>query len=202
MKERIEEILNDETIIDVKARVDAIAKVIPLFTVPKDKYNGLSERLQNVETEKTNIETQYKELQQQNMTAEQLQEAKLQELQEREAKIARLESESAISKILSKNGITEDAIGEDEYKIILEDLIGEDQASSVRRATNFVDFMTKQKNIVEQETTTKLLNDTPSPITGDGEPKITKEDLEKMTYSEEVEFMNKEPELYAALSKE
>lgn len=202
MKERIEEILNDETITDVKARVDAIAKVIPLFTVPKDKYNSLSERLQNVETEKSNIETQYKELQQQNMTAEQLQEAKLQELQEREAKIARLESESAISKILSKSGITEDAIGEEEYKTILEDLIGEDQASSVRKATNFVDFMTKQKDIVEKETTTKLLNDTPSPRTGDGEPRITKEDLEKMTYSEEMEFMNKEPELYAALSKE
>lgn len=202
MKEKIEEILNDENIVEIKDRVDAIAKVIPLYTVPKDKYNNLSERLQNVEGEKTTLENQYRELQKEHLTAEELQEAKLQELAEREAKIARIESETAISNILAQNGITAEVYGEDEYKSMINDLVGENQESSIKRANNFVGILAKQKETVENETTTKLLNDTPKPNTGTGDDeKVTKEDLEKMTYSEEMAFANENPELYAELSK-
>lgn len=201
MKDRIEEILNDETIVDIKDRVDAIAKVIPLFTVPKDKYNDLSARLQNVETEKTNLKTQFDELQKQHLSAEELQEAKIKELEEREAQIAKLESETAISKILAENGISEDSYGE-EYKGIVADLIGADQNESIRKANSFVGILAKQKETVEKETTTKLLNNTPSPKSGTGEDeKVTKEDLENMTYSEEMAFANENPELYAELSQ-
>lgn len=203
MKEEIKNILNDEAITEIEDKVNAIAKVIPMYTVPKDKYNNLSERLQNIETEKATLENDYKELQKQNMTAEELQQAKLKELEEREAQIARAESESAISKILSKNGITEDAIGEEDYKSIVEDLIGADQDTSIKKANNFVGFMQKQKDFVEQETTTKLLNNTPSPNTGgESDNTFTKDDLEKMTYSEEMKFANEHPDLYAELNKE
>lgn len=201
MKDRIEEILNDETIVDVKDRVDAIAKVIPLFTVPKDKYNDLSIRLQNVETEKTDLKTQFEELQKQHLSAEELQEAKIKELEKREAQIAKLESETAISKILAENGISEDNYGE-EYKGIVADLIGADQNESIRKANSFVGILAKQKETVEKETTTKLLNNTPTPNSGAGEEeRITKEDLDNMTYSEEMAFANENPELYAELSQ-
>ncbi|MCI9585258.1 MAG: hypothetical protein HFH45_01320 [Bacilli bacterium] len=201
MKDRIEEILNDETIVDVKDRVDAIAKVIPLFTVPKDKYNDLSIRLQNVETEKTDLKTQFDELQKQHLSAEELQEAKIKELEKREAQIAKLESETAISKILAENGISEDNYGE-EYKGIVADLIGADQNESIRKANSFVGILAKQKETVEKETTTKLLNNTPTPNSGAGEEeRITKEDLDNMTYSEEMAFANENPELYAELSQ-
>lgn len=202
MKDQIETILNDETIVDVKDRVDAIAKVIPLFTVPKEKYNNLTERLQNVEAEKTLVESQYKDLQKEHMTSEELQQEKMKELEEREAKIVRTESETAISNILSKNGINEEALGEEEYKSIVEDLIGTDQDSSIKKANNFVNILAKQKETVEKETTTKLLNDTPTPQTSDGENKITKDDLENMTYTEEMAFANENPELYAELNKD
>ena len=201
MKDRIEEILNDETIVDVKDRVDAIAKVIPLFTVPKDKYNDLSIRLQNVETEKTDLKTQFDELQKQHLSAEELQEAKIKELEKREAQIAKLESETAISKILAENGISEDNYGE-EYKGIVADLIGADQNESIRKANSCVGILAKQKETVEKETTTKLLNNTPTPNSGAGEEeRITKEDLDNMTYSEEMAFANENPELYAELSQ-
>lgn len=202
MKEKIEEILSDENIVDIKDRVDAIAKVIPLFTVPKDKYNNLSDKLQTIETEKATLENDYRTLQKENMTAEELQATKIKELEEREAKIARTESETAISKILSKSGITEDSYGEDEYKSIVEDLIGTDQDSSIKKANNFINILAKQKEAVEKETTTKLLNDTPTPLTDGGGNQITIEDLKNMTYSEEVAFANEHPELYAELSQE
>lgn len=202
MKDKIEEILNDENITDIKEKVDAIAKVIPLFTVPKDKYNSLSDRLQNVEQEKQDIENQFKDLKKEHMTAQELEQERIQELEEREAKITRLESETAISKILSTNGITEDSYGEDEYKSMIEDLLGDNQESSIKKANNFVNILAKQRETIEKETTTKLLNETPRPNTGSGEEdSITKEDLENMTYSEEMAFRNENPELYAELSK-
>ena len=202
MKDKIEEILNDENITDIKEKVDAIAKVIPLFTVPKDKYNSLSERLQNVEQEKQDIEKQFMDLKKEHMTAQELDQERIQELEEREATITRLESETAISKILSTNGITEDSYGEDEYKSMIEDLLGDNQESSIKKANNFVNILAKQRETVEKETTTKLLNETPRPNTGSGEEdSITKEDLEKRTYSEEMAFRNENPELYAELSK-
>lgn len=202
MKDKIEEILNDENITDVKEKVDAIAKVIPLFTVPKDKYNSLSDRLQNVEQEKQDIENQFKDLKKEHMTAQELEQERIQELEEREAKITRLESETAISKILSTNGITEDSYGEDEYKSMIEDLLGDNQESSIKKANNFVNILAKQRETVEKEITTKLLNETPRPNTGSGEEdSITKEDLENMTYSEEMAFRSENPELYAELSK-
>lgn len=202
MKDRIEEILNDESIVEIKDKVDAIAKVVPLYTVPKDKYNNLSDRLQNVEQEKQDVENQFKELKKEHMTTQELEQERIKELEEREAKITRLESETSISKILSMNGITEESYGEDEYKSIVEDLIGENQESSIKKANNFVNILAKQRETVEKETTTKLLNETPTPNTGSGEDdSITKEDLENMTYSEEMAFKNENPELYAELSK-
>ncbi len=202
MKDRIEEILNDESIVEIKDKVDAIAKVVPLYTVPKDKYNSLSDRLQNVEQEKQEIENQFKDLKKEHMTTQELEQERIKELEEREAKITRLESETSISKILSMNGITEESYGEDEYKSIVEDLIGENQESSIKKANNFVNILAKQRETVEKETTTKLLNETPTPNTGSGEDdSITKEDLENMTYSEEMAFRNENPELYAELSK-
>ena len=202
MKDRIEEILNDESIVEIKDKVDAIAKVVPLYTVPKDKYNSLSDRLQNVEQEKKEIENQFKDLKKEHMTTQELEQERIKELEEREAKITRLESETSISKILSMNGITEESYGEDEYKSIVEDLIGENQESSIKKANNFVNILAKQRETVEKETTTKLLNETPTPNTGSGEDdSITKEDLENMTYSEEMAFRNENPELYAELSK-
>lgn len=202
MKEKIEELLKDESIEDVKTMVDEIAKIIPLYMIPKDKYNNLSERLQNVETEKAEAEAKFRELQKEHMTAQELEEAKVKELEEREAKIARLESETAISKILSSNGITEESYGEEEYKSIVEDLLGDNQESSIKKANNFINILARQKEAVEKETATRLLNETPAPKTGDGEEEtVTKEDLEKMTYSEEMAFANQNPELYAELSK-
>lgn len=203
MKEEIEAILNDETIENNKDKVDAIAKVIPLFTVPKDKYNGLSDRLQKIEIEKSTIESQYKELQQKNMSAEELREAKLKELEERETALAKRESENVVTTILANAGLTKESTGEDDYKSLVEDLIGNDQADSERKANNFINFMSKQKELVEKETTTKLLNETPKPNTGsDGEESVTQEDFDKMTYTEMLDFKEKNPELYEEFSKE
>ena len=166
MKEEIEAILKDESYTDEKERVNAIAKVIPLYTVPKKKYNDLSERLQNVENEKSTTEEKLKEIQKQNMTAEELQQEKEKELAEREQKIIRRENESIVESMLSKNNITSETYGSNEYENLVASLIGADEETSKNKTTNFLNILAKQKEYVEKETTTSLLNNTPKPQMG------------------------------------
>ena len=65
----------------------------------------------------------------------------------------------------------------------------------------FVKILNKQKDYVEKETTSKLLKNTPSPQTGVDDKVVTKDDFDKMTYSEMMNFMNESPELYKEYMK-
>jgi len=68
MKEKITEVLNDETLETVEEKVNKIAKELALLVIPKDKYNKLSERVDSLETEKTELQKKYDALEKQNMT--------------------------------------------------------------------------------------------------------------------------------------
>ena len=166
MKEKIKEILAETGIEDVESIVDNIAKSVALFTVPKDKYNNLSERVKNVETEKENIETKYNDLCKQNMSVEDLQKAREKELADREAKIIERENESVVERLLAKNGISEDTYGIEEYNSLIKSLRGSNEAETTQKANSFLTILSKQKETVEKETTTKLLQNTPKPKLG------------------------------------
>ena len=73
--------------------------------------------------------------------------------------------------------------------------------SYYNKANNFVKILNKQKDFVEKETTSKLLKNTPSPQTGADDKVVTKEDFDKMTYSEMMNFMKESPELYKEYMK-
>jgi len=80
MKEKITEVLNDETLETVEEKVNKIAKELALLVIPKDKYNKLSERVDSLETEKTELQKKYDALEKQNMTAEELKTKELEDL--------------------------------------------------------------------------------------------------------------------------
>ena len=166
MKEKIKEILAETDIEDVESIVDNIAKSVALFTVPKDKYNGLSERVKNIETEKADIETKYNDLCKQNMSAEDLQKAREKELADREAKIIERENESIVERLLAKSGISEETYGADEYSNLVKSLRGSNESETTQKANSFLTILSKQKETVEKETTTKLLQNTPKPKLG------------------------------------
>ena len=166
MKEKIKEILAESNIEDIDMVVDTIAKSIALFTVPKDKYNNLSDRVKNIEAEKDSIESKYNDLCKQTMSAEDLQKTKEKELADREAKIIERENESIVEKLLSKNGITEETFGADEYNNLIISLRGSNKSETTQKATSFLSILNKQKETVEKETTTKLLQNTPEPKLG------------------------------------
>ena len=127
--------------------------------------------------------------------------AELKKLESDKMAVARQLSEIAVEKVLSKNGIDSDTYGEEEYKELVNNLISDTTDNSISKANNFVSILAKQKERVEKETTSNLLKNTPNPQVGDGDKKVTKEEFDKMTYSEMMKFMEEEPELYKEYSK-
>ena len=203
MNEAILKVLSDETLETNESKADAIKKALATITIPKEKFNDLSQRLQNVEAEKNNLittnselETKYNELRTKNMTDDEKAKEELEKLRKDKELVARQLSEIAVEKILTKNGISSENYGEEEYKNLINDLISDSVDNSSNKANNFVKILNKQKDFVEKETTSKLLKNTPSPQTGADDKIVTKEDFEKMTYSEMMNFMKESPELY------
>lgn len=208
MNEAILKVLSDETLETNESKADAIKKALATITIPKEKFNDLSQRLQNVEAEKNNLlttntelETKYNELRTKNMTADEKAKDELEQLKKDKELVARQLSEIAVEKILTKNNINSENYGEEEYKNLVNDLISDSVENSSNKANNFVKILNKQKDYVEKETTSKLLKNTPSPQTGVDDKVVTKDDFDKMTYSEMMNFMNESPELYKEYMK-
>lgn len=203
MNEAILKVLNDETLETNESKADAIKKALATITIPKEKFNDLSQRLQNVEAEKNNLQssntelqTKYDELRTKNMTADEKAKDELEQLKKDKELVARQLSEITIEKILTKNGINVDTYGEEEYKNLVNDLIADTVDNSSIKVNNFVKILNKQKEFVEKETTSNLLKNTPTPQTGVDDKVVTKEDFDKMTYSQMMNFMKESPELY------
>ena len=208
MNEAILKVLSDVTLETNESKADAIKKALATITIPKEKFNDLSQRLQNVEAEKNNLittnselESKYNELRTKNMTEDEKAKEELEKLRKDKELVARQLSEIAVEKILTKNGISSENYGEEEYKNLINDLISDSVDNSSNKANNFVKILNKQKDFVEKETTSKLLKNTPSPQTGADDKVVTKEDFDKMTYSEMMNFMKESPELYKEYMK-
>ena len=198
MNEAIMEVLNNEALDTNESRAEAIRKALATLVVPKDKFNDLSKRLQGVEAEKNVLQTnnselqsKYDELRTKNMTADEKAKEELEKLK-RDKQL----SEIAVEKILAQNNINIETYGEEEYRNLVSDLIADSVDNSQIKTNNFVKIFNKQKEIVEKETTSNLLKNTPSPKTGTDDNVVTKEDFNKMTYSQMMDFMKENPELY------
>lgn len=200
-KTKLEDILKARGIEEANDLVDELTKEISLQTVPKDQFNKMSDRVKALENEKKDIETKFNDFKVQNMTDEEKIKAELKKLESDKMAVARQLSEIAVEKVLSKNGIDSDTYGEEEYKELVNNLISDTTDNSISKANNFVSILAKQKERVEKETTSNLLKNTPNPQVGDGDKKVTKEEFDKMTYSEMMKFMEEEPELYKEYSK-
>ena len=208
MNEAIMEVLNNESLDTNESRAEALKKALATLVVPKDKFNDLSKRLQNVEAEKnvlqtnnSDLQSKYDELRTKNMTADEKAKEELEQLKKDKEMVARQLSEIAVEKILAQNNISIENYGEEEYKNLVNDLISDTVDNSSIKANNFIKIFNKQKEIVEKETTSNLLKNTPAPNTGTDDNVITKEDFNKMTYTQMLDFMKENPELYKEYTK-
>ena len=209
MNEVLLEVLNNETYTTNEERAKAIQTALATLVIPKDKFNEQSKRLQNVEAEKNDLQAKnkeldnkYNDLRKQNMSAEERNKEEIEQFKKEKEEFARQLSELAVEKILAKNGVNSDTYGEEEYKNLVNDLIADNVDNSTTKANNFITILNKQKEYVEQETTSNLLKNTPRPNAGGEEDKpVTKEDFDNMTYSEMMKFSVENPEMYTEFMK-
>lgn len=204
MEEAIQQVLSDETYTTDEQKVEAIKKELAKLVIPKDKYNTLSDRLKNSESEKAALQTEFDEFKKSKMTDDEKRESERQAFEEevRQNKIAK--SDLAVQKLLLQNGI-EVKDDDTELKETLATIVSEDYDKSIKLANSFISLINKTKDQTAKATTTQLLNDTPSPIGGlDSSSSLSKVDMLKKELDEAIKNKDsmRQTELYSALYQE
>ena len=96
-------------------------------------------------------------------------------------------------KILTKSGMSDEDIEE-----IIDGIVSEDLEETKNMANKIATVMSKQIETTEQRVKEELIKETKKPNDGNGNSnkKITQEDFDKMTFDQQIEFKEKNPELY------
>ncbi len=165
MNDVIESVLNDETLTTNEERAEALKKGLATLVIPKNKYNDLSQKLQNTEQDLLNTKNEFEDFKKSKMTDDEKIEAREKEFAIKVSENNLKASELAVKSLLLDNGIK--VTDEDkELKETLENIISEDMDKSIKLANSFISLLNKTKTQTANETTTKLLNETPKPIGG------------------------------------
>ena len=187
MEEAIQQVLSNEAYTTDEQKVDAIKKELAKLVIPKDKYNTLSDRLKNTETQYEALQTEYDEFKKSKMTEDEKKESERKAFEEevKQNKIAK--SDLAVQKLLLQNGI-EIKDEDTELKETLATIVSEDYDKSLKLANSFISLINKTKDQTAKATTTKLLNETPKPIGGlDSSSSLSKVDMLKKDLAKAIE---------------
>lgn len=200
MKEKIKEILSEFELENVDSIVDNIAKEVALLTVPKNKYNDLSDRLKSVQTEKETVESELEDLKNKNLSED---ERRTKEQADFEKKTKQLSIE--LNKVKAKEIFKDANIEEEKINELLEKVVSEDEKSTLSLANSFAEILKNKVDETQKQTETNLLENTPKPSvkTQPNEPKkYTKEDFINMSYLEKKNLLSTDKEQYNQLVSE
>lgn len=204
MKEAIEQVLSNETYTTNEEKVNAITQELAKLVIPKDKYNDLSNRLKNTESEYSTLQTEYEDFKKSKMTDDEKRESELKQFEEAKRQNAIERSNLGVQKLLLQNGI-EIKEEDTELKETLATIVSEDYDKSMKLANSFISLINKTKDQTAKETTTKLLNETPKPIGGsDSSSSLSKVDLLRKEIEEAIKNKDtlRQTELYGQLYQE
>ena len=165
MDETIMQVLTDETLATNEDKAEALKKGLAKLVIPKDKYNDLSTRLKNTESELATKTSEYEDFKKSKMTEDEKKSEEQKKFEEAKKQNAIERSSLGVQKLLLQNGI-EVKDDDTELKETLANIVSEDYDKSIKLATSFIGIMNKTKDQTAKETTTQLLNDTPKPIGG------------------------------------
>ena len=203
-KDKLLEQLNRDDLVDNEARVSAIIGAIGDF-IPKGKYNEVSSRLHNVESEKNAIQSQLDNERKQKLTIEEQNSQKIQEILEkaeaREKQASIRENSAEATEILIGAGLSKEDIVTNN---LLEAIVTENKEDSINKANNLAMMFKNQKDKIEEQVKKEYYNDNPTPPASNkqnGGDEMTKEKFNKLTYSEMLKFANENPQLYAEYAK-
>lgn len=195
-KEELVKILDNAELGSSGDKADAINKLLAEVTIPKDKYNELSEKLKSANDQLNSKTTEFDEYKKSKMTDEEKKNAEKEDLTKKlhqyQMDLNRLE----VEKVFESNGLKED-----DYKDILPNIVGSDRDSSIASANAFIKILKNNSEKVEQATKQSLLKTTPTPVGGSSSAKTSSnlEDLQK-SYADAIK--NKDQIAQARLLRE
>lgn len=197
IKEKMTEILSNESLADNEAKVNEIISSLGAFFVAKDQYN---KKVGELDVALSNV----KKLENEKLSADELKQKELNEILENAKKNERdfkLKTNRLEAIEIFKNaGLNEtdysDFVSEDSKSYIISD----DLDKTKTLAQTFVNTLNSQKQMLEEKLRKEMQGNNPKPPAGDSNNDVmTKEKLNKMTYTEEIAFAQKNPELYSQL---
>lgn len=199
MKEKITEVLNDETLETTEDKVEKLAKELALLTVPKDKFNKLSERVENLETEKKEIQKKYDELEKKNMTDEEIKAKELADIEKTKKELA-----FEKNKIKAKDLFQSAKMDEKQIESLLDKVVSEDETKTVELANSFIEILNIKVDETKKEIETDLLTGTRKPDfkpSGNEPKEITLEEFKNMSYGDKKKLFTEDSEKYNELIK-
>lgn len=197
MKEKITEILNDETLETTEDKVEKLAKELALLVIPKDKYNKLSERVESLETEKKEIQKKYDDLEKKNMTDEELKAKDLADIEKTKKELA-FEKNKLKAKDLFKSA----NVDEKQIESLLDKVVSEDEIKTLELTNSFIEILNVKVDETKKKIETDLLIGTRKPDfkPNGNEPKeITLEDFKNMSYGDKKKLFTEDAEKYNEL---
>ena len=196
IKEKIAEIMGNESFADNDAKINEIITSLGAYMVSKDQYNkkvnelgALQDSMKALESAKLSADEKNKK------DLEDLIKATKESEYNFKLKSNRLE---AIE--IFKNA----GLNESDYKDFVDQesksyIVSDDEEKTKMLAQSFVNTLNSQKKMVEDKIRKEIQGNNPTPPNGDGNDTMTREKLNKMTYSEEMAFAQKNPDVYAQL---
>jgi hypothetical protein len=119
------------------------------------------------------VEKQYTDLTAQNQTAEQKLQAALDAADLAKKDFAKKTNRLEVEKALVAAGLKED-----DYKDFIDSMVSENAETSMKLANGFTATIKSQKEAIDKAVRAELLNKTPTPDGGKGDPNVTKSDAE------------------------
>ena len=159
-------------------------------SVSKDVFDKTASELAKYKRE-------LKELQEQNLTAEEKLKLELEKAAEVQANYAR-----ELSKLRATETFVSAGLSEDDYKPLLDIVVSEDEESTKSKAQRMVDLIASQKKATEKAVKAELLKGTPKPVVGDPDQGMTLEQFRKLSLMDKQRIAIENPEVYKTFYKE
>ena len=206
LQERISTILGDESLKDNTSKADQIISGLYEYMVSKDQYakktNEISDLTTKLNQANESIANLNKKIEEATLSQDELKEKAIKDALE-EAEKTKREYNLKSNRLEAIRILEQANLKEEDYKDFIDDIVKEDIEKTKSLTTSIVSTLSRTKENAIEETKKQIQGDNPTPPAGDGNADVmTKEKLAKMTYTEEVAFMQKNPELYQKLISE
>lgn len=198
MKDKIIEKLTELGIEDSKGITEDIAKIVGLYTVPKDTFNDTNTKFKNEvslrESAEAERDTYKSQLDNANSKTSEFDKI-LKANEELTMKVNEMEARRVFEKA---------HISEERIKELLPKVVSKDSKATIELSESIANMLEVSKEETKKQIEDDIIKDTPKPDVkdnGNATAKITKEQFNKMSYSERKQLYTDNVDLYRELAE-